>query len=83
MERIGVKEKEMIDNFRMIKGYEGKYWISPFGDIRNKRGRILTPIDLGGGVKAIDLYGQGIRDRQLINVLLMENYPELFGGKYE
>lgn len=70
----------MTDEFRMIKGYEGKYWISPFGAIRNKHGKILSQIDLGGGIKAIDLYGQGIRDRKLINVLLIETYPELFEG---
>lgn len=67
----------MTDEFRMIKGYEGRYWISPFGRVRNQHGRILTPIDLGGGVKAVDLYGHGVRDRKLINVLLTETYPEL------
>lgn len=71
----------MIDNWRMIKGYEGSYWISCFGDIKNKRGRILTPIILNGGIKVIDLYGEGLRERKLIDVLLRENYPELFKGE--
>lgn len=70
--------EEMTDKFRMIKGYEGSYWIDPFGNVKNKKGKVLKPIDLGGGVKAIDLYGQGLRDRKLITVLLMETFPELF-----
>lgn len=68
----------MMGNFKMIKGYEGSYWIDPYGNIKNKKGKILKPIDLGGGVKAIDLYGQGLRERKLISVLLAETYPELF-----
>lgn len=71
----------MVDDWRMIRGYEGKYWISPYGAIKNQRGKILNPIDLGGGIKAIDLYGQGLRDRKLINMLLLESFPELFGGE--
>lgn len=65
----------------MIKGYEGSYWIDPFGNVKNKHGRILKPVDLGGGVKAIDLYGNGLRERKLIRVLQCETYPELFEGE--
>ena len=76
------KGSNCVENnqFRMIKGYEGKYWIDPFGNIKNKQGKLMKAIDLGGGVKAIDLYGQGLRDRKLIQVLLVENFPELFDG---
>ncbi len=79
MERDWVEE--MTDEWRMVEGYEGKYWINPFGLIRNQHGKILSPIDLGGGVKAIDLYGEGLRERYLVKALLVENYPELFEEK--
>lgn len=73
----------MENDYRMIPGYEGLYWLDRFGNIKNRHGRQLKPIDLGGGVKAIDLYGKGMRDRKLIKVLLVETYPELFEDGYE
>lgn len=61
--------------WKMIKGYEGKYWLNPEGEVKNSRGLILKPIDLGHGMKAVDLYGNGLRTRKLITELLVENYP--------
>lgn len=61
----------------MMKGYEGKYWINQSGDVKNFTGKTLKPIILSGGVKAVDLYGDGLRERHLISVLLQDNFPEL------
>lgn len=61
----------------MMKGYEGKYWINQNGDVKNFTGKTLKPIILSGGVKAVDLYGDGLRERHLISVLLQDNFPEL------
>lgn len=69
--------------FKMMKGYEGKYWINQNGDVKNFAGKTLKPIILSGGVKAIDLYGDGLRERHLIGVLLQENYPELYSKEEE
>lgn len=73
----GDRAKEKMSEYRMIKGYEGRYWIDQQGHIKNRHGRLLSTLDLGGGVRAIDLYGQGVRDRKLINVLLLEAFPEI------
>lgn len=62
--------------WRMVKGYEGKYWLSPDGEVKNSRGLILKPIDLGHDMKVVELYGNGLRTRKLITELLAENYPE-------
>ena len=62
----------------MMKGYEGKYWINQNGDVKNFAGKTLKPIILSGGVKAIDLYGDGLRERHLISILLQDNFPELY-----
>ena len=77
LERYRVEEKEMI-GFKMMKGYEGKYWFSQSGEVRNFMGKTLKPIILSGGVKAVDLYGDGLRERHLISVLLQDNFPELY-----
>lgn len=61
----------------MMKGYEGKYWINQSGEVKNFTGKTLKPIILSGGVKAVDLYGDGLRERHLISVLLQDNFPEL------
>ncbi len=61
----------------MVKGFEGKYWVNPNGDVRNSRGLILKPIELGNGMRAVDLYGNGLRTRRLITELLVETFPEL------
>lgn len=63
--------------WKMVKGYEGKYWLNQSGEVKNFTGKILKPIILSGGVKAIDLYGDGLRERHLISVLLQDNFPEL------
>lgn len=61
----------------MMKGYEGKYWINQSGEVKNFTGKTIKPIILSGGVKAVDLYGDGLRERHLISVLLQDNFPEL------
>lgn len=64
--------------WRPIVGYEGNYWIDSHGNIKNKQGKLLKPIDCGGGVKKIDLYGKGQRERKLVHTLVIEAFPEMF-----
>ena len=65
-------------DWRTIKGFEGLYWINSKGDVRNVHGKILAQTTLGGGLKVVDLYGNGQRIRKPIKTLLIEAYPELF-----
>lgn len=65
----------MTDNFVMMKGYEGKYWIDPEGNIMNNKGKILKPKNVGG-VNVIELYGQGVKNKHIVQALVLENFGE-------
>lgn len=43
---MGVKEKS-IEKWIQVKGFEGLYWLSNFGDVRNKRGKTLSQSQFG------------------------------------
>lgn len=64
--------------WRPIKGFEGLYWISAEGSVKNKRGKILTPTLLPDGMRVVGLYGNGQREQKPVKTLMIESFPELF-----
>jgi len=67
----------MREYWKPLKGYEGVYWISGTGRIRNAKRKILQPI--GSSQNFVELHKNGQRETKLIYTLVIEN----FGGTYE
>lgn len=61
----------------MVKDYEGLYWIDPEGHVKNAKGVILKSHKVGG-VDAVYLFGQGIKQECSIDFLLAMCYPEKY-----
>lgn len=57
----------MKKEWNNIKGYEGLYWVSNFGDVRNKRGNILSLKDNGTGYFQVQLSKNGKKRLLLIH----------------
>ena len=63
--------------WRMVRDYEGLYWINPDGQVKNARGVILKPHKVGN-TDTVILFGQGIRQEYSIDLLLALSYPEKY-----
>ena len=70
-----------MEEWRDIKGYEGKYQVSNLGRVKslNYRGNtnkehILKPRELRGGYRQIKLYKNGSREYYLIHRLVAETF---------
>lgn len=59
-----------------IPGYEGVYWMTRAGDIRNARGHILTAIEDEALGLRVDLRNNGQRSRVFVEDLIVKT----FGG---
>ena len=67
----------MMEDWRMVKDFEGLYWINSIGQIKNKNGKVLKHYRVGG-IESVTLYGSGLRQEYPINVLLARNFPEKY-----
>ena len=77
-------EKVGCEVWKPIKGYEGKYEISNYGNVRNAKNLILTPMDNGNGYMVVGLKNKGSRKNFYIHRLVAcafipneENLPEV------
>lgn len=68
----------MARQWTPIPGYEGVYWITPQGEVKNASGQIRTPIGTYKG-GWLDLRNNGQRERVPVQELLTRTY----GGSYE
>lgn len=64
-----------MEDWRMVKDFEGFYWINPIGQVKNKNGKILKHYYVDG-IEFVILYGLGLRQEYPINLLLVMNFPE-------
>ena len=78
MERI---ESKMSEIWRPIPNYEGYYWISNMGQVRNAYGKILSRVDCGGGILKVKLQARGQREERYISSLMAEIFPDLVDEK--
>lgn len=73
MERIELKMSEI---WRPIPGYEGYYWLSNMGQIKNSYGKILSRVDCGGGIRKVKLQAKGQREERYVSSLMAEIFPD-------
>lgn len=58
-----------------VKGYEGLYKISNYGDIKSvRRGLVLTPVMISGGYYQVTLYNKGRRKNYRIHRIVAEHF---------
>lgn len=64
----------MTEEWRTIDGYDGKYEVSNFGNVKNaKTGKILKPINNGKGYLRVNLCNNGVR-KWLVHRLVLETF---------
>lgn len=71
-----IKEDEAarLEEWRPIVGYEGKYWVSDKGRVKNKDGRLMLQHLTNSGYPAIRLYSKGNENRKCIHRLIAEAF---------
>lgn len=74
MEGVDVK---MSVVWRPIPNYEGFYWVSNMGQVKNANGKMLSRIDCGGGILKVKLQARGQRDEIYLSTLMVQVFPEL------
>lgn len=65
-----------MDNWFPIPGYEGVYWITKSGKVRNAKGHVLTPVGDETIGYRVELRNNGQRNRVFVSDLLAKT----FGG---
>lgn len=65
-----------MEEWTVMKGYEGVYWITKKGEIRNARHKKLQPFFNPEGVKLIELRNNGQREIVPVDYLVYST----FGG---
>lgn len=70
------------NTWKMLKDFEGLYWINRQGQIKNAKGQILMEHE-AGGVRSVILYGSGLRQKYPVDMLILMNFPDMKGGKNE
>ena len=73
----------MSEIWRPIPNYEGYYWLSNMGQVRNSQNKILARVDCGNGLFKVKLQAKGQREERYISSLMAEVYPEYFKEDYE
>ena len=63
-------------NSRPIPGYEGKYWITPEGEVTNAEEHELKPIMTKSG-KQVELRKNGQRELVPVSILIEITWREL------
>lgn len=63
----------MVEEWKDIKGYEGLYEISNYGNVKNKKGNILKPYDNKGYLR-IGLSKNNKRKQYLLHVLVATHF---------
>lgn len=76
MERISFEMTQEI--WRPIMGYEGYYWVSNMGRVKNSYGKVLSKVDCGNGIFKVKLQAKGQREEKYISTLMAETFPEYF-----
>lgn len=71
----------MCEIWKEIKGYEGIYWVSNKGVVKNKHGRILKTFITHGGYKCIGLHLNGKRKKKRVHRLVAKAFVIKVNGK--
>ena len=69
-----------IDNkevWRPIPNFEGFYWVSNLGNVKNSNNRLLAKVDCGNGNYKVKLQALGQLDERYISTLMAEVFPEI------
>ena len=66
----------MNEIWRPIPGYEGYYWLSNFGRVKNSHNKILARVDCGNGLYKVKLQANGQREERYMSSLMAEIFPE-------
>lgn len=59
-----------IKKWKIIKGFEGLYWVSDHGEVRNKKGLKNQRFDKVGGHKIVTLCKNGIKSNHKVHRLV-------------
>ncbi len=62
-----------MEIWKDVKSYEGLYWVSSQGRIKNRHGRVLIP-EIRSGYYSVDLCKDGKRKKQRIHRLVAEAF---------
>ena len=62
-----------MEKWKEIKDYEGLYWISDQGQVKNRHGRILIP-EIRNGYYSVDLCKDGKRKKHRVHRLAAEAF---------
>ena len=66
----------MNEVWKAIPGYEGYYWLSNVGRVRNSDNKILACVDCGNGLYKVKLQANGQREERYMSSLMAEIFPE-------
>lgn len=66
----------MTEKWRSIPGYEGYYWLSNYGRVKNSQGKILSRVNCGNGLYKVKLQAKGQREERYVSSLMAEIFPE-------
>lgn len=75
LEGVGIA---MSETWKPIPGYEGYYWLSTFGRVKNSNGKFIARVDCGGGNLKVKLQAKGQREERYLSTLMVEVFPEMF-----
>lgn len=64
-------------SWRPIPHYEGLYWVNSEGDVKNSK-NIIISTRMQGGVKVVELHGNGQRDVVPVSTLILDVFPEIY-----
>lgn len=64
----------MSKSWVTVEGFEGYYWVNRRGQIKNKKGHILKPVDNGSGYLRVDLRKDGQREQLLIHRVVAQAF---------
>lgn len=64
----------MIEEWKDIKGYEGKYFISNFGRLKNQNGLIMKPMKCSNGYLTACLWKNNCQRKILIHRLVADAF---------
>ena len=60
--------------WKPVTGYEGIYWVSPQGKIKNKLGKILNTFLINSGYECISLYLNGKKSNLLVHRIVAREF---------
>lgn len=69
--------------YKDIEGFEGLYFISPDGDVKNNKGKVLSPGKSSNGYKHVNLRKNGtISTIKIHRLVALHFLPKVYGKNF-